>query len=158
MAFTGPKILCLWELGSVCTSSAAKRWNPVLTTFYRATIESIMTSCRLVGSTEGGEDCRENHRDSSYLHPDHWAQMLSHKGKQHHQGQHASPAWIVLCVDLWKEAQQPSEQNNQFLQQLHSPGHTTAELKYLLMQTALLFFYLFICSYSYLTLLYSIFT
>lgn len=81
---------------------------PILTTFYRGTSESVLSSCISVWfgssrasekkSLQSGEDCREDHRDFSSILPWRCSQTLSRQSQHHHHRLHPPPPCAVLLL------------------------------------------------------------
>ncbi len=110
---------------------------PILTTFYRGTIERVLTSCITVwygncsaaDPTADSEHGCKDHRCPSPIHPGHFPCTMLQQNQQHCEGPHPSLPQSLPAPTIRKTVPEHQSPLCQTAQQLFPPGCESPELK-----------------------------
>ncbi len=117
------------RLHFLCRLKRASLPPPILTTFYRGTIESVLTSCITVWYGNCSEhDCKD-HRCPSPIHPGHFPCTMLQQNQQHHEGPHPPLPQSLPAPTIGKTVPEHQSPLRQTAQQLFPPGCESPELK-----------------------------
>ncbi len=113
---------------------------PILTTFYRGTIESVLTSCITVwyGNCSAADrktlqrtvnhGCKD-HRCPSPIHPGHFPCTMLQQNQQHREGPHPPLPQSLPAPTIRKTVPEHQSPLRQTAQQLFPPGCESPELR-----------------------------
>ncbi len=99
---------------------------PILTTFYRGTIESVLTSCITPADSE--RSCKD-HRCPSPIHPGHFPCTMLQQNQQHREGPHPPLPQSLPAPTISKTVSEHQSPLRQAAQQLFPPGCESPEPK-----------------------------
>ncbi len=128
---------------SVCVNNVLKRASlppPILTTFYRGIIESVLTSCITVWLRElqccwpqdppaDSEHGCKDHRCPSSIHPGHFSCTVLQQNQQHREGPHPPLPQSLPAPTIRKTVPEHQSLLRQTAQQLFPPGCESPEPK-----------------------------